>query len=110
MRRKKRLDPKTQWIITDPTNQPVAPAFYYVELARAAHRELSKEKDGLELREDAVTADGTFVDAMNILSRENRWLDASTRDKRFFQGLCEGWLTVPGGECPRAIPCCTGVI
>ena len=98
--RQKKLDPKILWVVTD-SIQPITPPFYHVELARAAHRELSKEKEDLELREDAVTADGTFVDAMNVLSRENRWLDASTRDKRFFRGLCEGWLTVPGANVPE---------
>ena len=32
MRRPKKLDPKTQWIVAD-SNQPVAPAFYHEELA-----------------------------------------------------------------------------
>lgn len=35
MRRpKKKLDPKTQWIIISDSNQPVAPAFYDEQLAK----------------------------------------------------------------------------
>ena len=97
MRRKKKLDPKTQWVITDPTNQPVAPAFYHQELAKSVMQELSRDINGLELRQEAAASDGSFVEAVHVLSREDRWIDTAQRDKRYFQGLCEGWLT-----CPRA--------
>ena len=93
--KRNKLDPKTLWVVTDLDN-PITPTFYHEDLARAVLKELAKDVEGLELRKDAVTADGTFVDAMKILSRENRWLDASVRDKRYFQGLCEGWLTQSG--------------
>ena len=46
-------------------------------------------------REEAESVDGSFLDAVHLLSRENRWLDTAQRDKRYFQGLCEGWLTCP---------------
>ena len=97
MRRpKKKLDPKTQWIIISDSNQPVAPAFYDEQLAKAVMKELSRDMNGLELRrEEAESVDGSFLDAVHLLSRENRWLDTAQRDKRYFQGLCEGWLTCP---------------
>ena len=85
----KKLDPKVLWVITDST-KPITPTFYHEDLARAALKELSKDLEGFELRKDTVATDGTFLDAMKILSRENCWLDASARDKRYFQGLCEG--------------------
>ena len=100
--KRKRLDPKTQWIISDSTNQPVAPAFYHQELAKSVMRELSRDITGLELRrEDAQSVDGSFVETVHILSREDRWLDTAQRDKRYFQGLCEGWLTCPKEDVPE---------
>ena len=57
-------------------------------------KELAKDAEGLELRKEPGTDDGSFVDAVKVLSRETRWLDTAQRDKRF-QGLCEGWLTGP---------------
>ncbi len=92
--KQKKLDPKTLWVVTDSV-RPITPTFYHEDLARAALKELSKDLEGLELRKDAVTADGTFLDAVKILSRESRWLDASSRDRRYFQGVCEGWITKP---------------
>ena len=46
--KQKKLDPKILWVITD-SNQPITPPFYHADLAKAALRELSKEKEGLEL-------------------------------------------------------------
>lgn len=77
MRRKKKLDPKTQWIITDPTNQPVAPPFYHQELAKSVMRELSRDINGRELRQEAAASDGSFVEAVHVLSREDRWIPDS---------------------------------
>lgn len=85
MRRLQKLDPKTLWVVTD-SNQPVTPPFYGEELARAALKELSKDREGLELRSDAAPeADGSFLDALHVLGKENRWLDTTHRDKRYFQ-------------------------
>ena len=100
--KRKKLDPKVLWVVTDST-RPITPTFYHEELARAVLKELAKDLEGLELRKDAVATDGTFLDAMKILSRENRWLDASARDKRYFQGLCEGWLTQSGATVPEPV-------
>ena len=47
--RQKKLDPKILWVVTD-SNQLITPPFYHVELARAAHRELSKEKKDPKLQ------------------------------------------------------------
>jgi hypothetical protein len=51
MRRHKKLDPRTLWVVTD-SNQPLTPRFFHEELAKAAHRELSKEREDLELRQE----------------------------------------------------------
>ena len=96
MRRPKKLDPKTIWVITD-SDQPITPPFYREELAKAALKELSKDRENLEVQQNSAPpdVDGSFLDALHLLDKENRWLDASARDKRYFQGLCEGWLTGP---------------
>ena len=107
MRKPKKLDPKTVWIITD-SNKSISLAFYHEDLAKAVLKELSKDIDNLELREGATSADGSFLDAVKVLSRENRWIDCSSRDKRYFQGLCEGWLTVPGATVPEGFSGPTG--
>ena len=97
-RRTRKLDPKTLWVVTD-SNQPITPPFYHEELAKAAHRELSKENESLELRQDeAGSSEAGFDDAVTILSRENRWLNMAREEKRYFQVLCEGWLTGPGAN------------
>ena len=91
----KKLDPKILWVITD-DNQPISPTFYHTDLARAALRELSKEREGQELnQQQAEVSDAGFEDAINVLSRENRWLNLAQRDRKSFSVLCEGWLTGP---------------
>ena len=51
MRRRKKLDPKTQWIVSA-SNQPIAPAFFHEELAKAVMKELSRDHmlNGLEVQ------------------------------------------------------------
>ena len=62
-RARKKLDPKTLWIVTDSVH-PLTPPFYHEELARAVMKELAKDADGLELRKESSTDDGTFLEAM----------------------------------------------
>ena len=64
------------WIVTD-SKQPITPPFYHEDLVRAVLKELSKDPEGLELRKEDSADNGTFVDPMKVLSRENRWLDTS---------------------------------
>ena len=72
MRRpRKKLDPKTLWIVTD-SHQPLTPPFYHGDLARAVMKELAKDAEGLELRKEPGTDDGSFVDVVKVLSRETR--------------------------------------
>ena len=65
MRRpKKKLEPKTPWVVTE-SHQPLTPPFYHEDLARAVIKELAKGAEGLELRKEP-TDDDTFVDAMKV--------------------------------------------
>ena len=82
MRKPKKLDPKTLWVVTDSTG-PITPTVYHEDLARAVLKEMSKDIHGLEMCKDAVSADGTF----SCFARTAGWMDASARDKRYFQGL-----------------------
>lgn len=93
MRKPKNLNPKTLWIVGD-SNRQITPSFYHEELARAAHRELSKDREGLEVRSrKAEVVQAGFSDALSVLSRESRWLDMAQRDRKNFAALCEGWLS-----------------
>ena len=65
------LDPKILWVVTDST-RTITTTFYHEDLARAALKELSKDLQNIELRKDAVATDGTFLDAMKILTRSRR--------------------------------------
>ena len=56
-RAKKKLDPKTLWIVTD-SRQALSPPFYHKELARAVLKELAKDAQGLELSNTEVGDDG----------------------------------------------------
>ena len=76
--------------------------FYHEELAKAAHRELLKEREGLDLRRhEAGSSEAGFDDAVTILPRYNRWLNMAREDKRYVTVLCEGWLTGPKGNLPQ---------
>ncbi len=93
--RTKPISPDTQFVVVDSNKTPVTPPFYQQQLARAVLRVLSKDHGDLELNTtEAPSKTGTFYEAVNVLSRENRWLETAQKDRSYFQGLCEGWWSV----------------
>ena len=94
MRRPKPLDPTTMSVVVD-GRTPLTPRFYHEELGKAALRQISKVRESAQLQTvEAGPADGSFEDAVQIVSRESRWLAMSRQDKGTFEALCEGWVSM----------------
>jgi hypothetical protein len=98
-RQPRKVDPRRTYVVAD-GHTPLTPAFYHPELARTCLRELSKDRDDLELAERPAAEgdDASFNTAVDVLSKEQRWLTMARSDKKQFTALCEGWASAPVSE------------
>ncbi|TDI94443.1 MAG: hypothetical protein E2O75_00125 [Chloroflexi bacterium] len=93
----RKVDPRRTYVVAD-GQTPLTPAFYHPELARACLRELSKDREGLDIVSGPAAEgdDESFTPAVDVLAKEQRWLTMG--DRKQFTALCEGWASAPVSE------------
>ena len=101
-RKLSRLNPRLTYVVVS-GDRSITPAFFHKELAVAAQRELSSENETLEVKEvpSSHAPDDSFDVAVDVMSREGRWLQMSKNDKRAFSALCEGWASIAGNPASK---------
>ena len=92
-RKPKPIRPETQFIVVDANHRALSPAFYQEELAQAVLKEMSKLFNNLTVESTEGPTSGSFPEAVELISRENDWLNAARSEKLFFSGLCAGWAS-----------------
>lgn len=91
MKRSKPIDPTKRYIVME-GDTPVTPPFYHQDLAKAAQREIAKDRPRATLSElPASESTAGFQEAIHAFSKESRWLELR---KPEFATLCEGWASM----------------
>ena len=100
-RQPRKVDPRRTYVVADTaTHTPLTPSFYHPELAKACLRELAKDREGLDIVSGPAAEgdDASFTTAVDVLSKEQRWLTMARSDRKQFTALCEGWASAPVSE------------
>jgi len=87
------INPDKTYAVASTSGNRLSPNFFHMELANYCQRAMKKDLGitGLTIVELPNKSVGDMIDALEILTREQRWLEMAIHQKASFSALCEGW-------------------